>query len=227
MINGSAVIASEDRDMILFTRNIWIPKGARCCPKHLTKDRLKTEAINIIKPSTIRYEELDSSNVQLLLSKSQILFENNNKRFSLDEPRDLTNDEYRLLTSLSSDDFNEFIEIVLPSIRNTSSRSIRTAIGIYLCKIRLGLSNRLLACMFQLPDKRTVSRIINSACEAIVKRFIPYNLGFGHVSRQDVIDHQTTTTARELICGGSADTAILVIDSTYVYIQVRNNLKHF
>ena len=157
MINGSAVIASEDRDMIFFTHNIWILKGARCCPKYLTKDRLKTEAINIIKPSTIRYEELGSSNVQLLLSKSQILFENNNERFNFDESRDLTNDEYRLLTSLSSDDFNEFVEIVSPSIRNTSSRSTRTAIGIYLCKLRLGLSNQLLACMFQLPDKRSFS----------------------------------------------------------------------
>ena len=84
----------------------------------------------------------------------------------------------------------------------------------------LGLSNRLLACMFQLPDKRTVSRIIDSARQAILKDFVPYNLGFEHITRRDVIDHHTTTIARELMCGDNF-TAIVVIDGTYIYIQVK------
>ena len=50
--------------------------------------------------------------------------------------------------------------------------------------------------MFQLPDKRTVSKTINSARQAILKNFVPYNLGFKHVTRQDVIDYNTTTIAR-------------------------------
>ena len=79
--------------------------------------------------------------------------------------------------------------------------------------------------MFQLPDKRTVSHIIKSAREAILKIFVPYNLGFGHISRQDAVDHHIATIARELMCGGSADTAIVVIDGIYIYIQVRNKLQ--
>ena len=51
--------------------------------------------------------------------------------------------------------------------------------------------------MFRLPDKKSVSRIIDSARQAILNSFVPYNLGFGHVKRQDVIDHHTTT-----ICAG-------------------------
>ncbi|CAF2239479.1 unnamed protein product, partial [Rotaria magnacalcarata] len=39
-----------------------------------------------------------------------------------------------------------------------------------------------------IADKRTVSRIINSARYAIVKSFVSDNLGFGHVTREDVID---------------------------------------
>ncbi|CAF4680037.1 unnamed protein product [Rotaria magnacalcarata] len=62
--------------------------------------------------------------------------------------------------------------------------------------------DRLLACMFQIADKRTVSRIINSARQAIVKSFVPDNLSFGHVTREDVIGRHTTTIARELMCGG-------------------------
>lgn len=76
--------------------------------------------------------------------------------------------------------------------------------------------------MFQLPDKREVSRVINSARKALVEDFVPYNLGFGHVTRQELIERHTTTIARELMCGGGDDTAIVVIDGTYIYIQVRN-----
>ena len=75
--------------------------------------------------------------------------------------------------------------------------------------------------MFQLQDKRIVSKIIDNARQAILKTFVPYNLGFGHVSRQDVIDHHTTTIARELMNGGGSNAAIVVIDGTYIYIQVR------
>ena len=80
----------------------------------------------------------------------------------------------------------------------------------------------MLACMFEIEDKRSVSRIINSARQAIVQTFVPNNLDFGHVTRQHIIDRHTTTIARELLCGGdNTKTAILVIDGTYLYIQAR------
>ena len=78
--------------------------------------------------------------------------------------------------------------------------------------------------MFQISDKRTVSKAINSARQAILKNFVPYNVEFKRVTRQDVIDHHTTTIARELMCdGGGSDTAIVAVDGSYIYIQVRNH----
>ncbi|CAM4955870.1 unnamed protein product [Rotaria socialis] len=215
----------QDRDFIFFSRNIWIPEGTRCCSGHLINNLLSKDAVDQIKPFSIRYQELSSSDVQLLLSKAQTLFENGKKRFSFDDPRDLNDDEYCLLTSLSRDHFTDFVQITSSSIiRPSCNRSIRTAVGIYLCKLRLGISNRLLACMFQIADKRTVSRIINSARQAIVKSFVPDNLGFGHVTREDVIGLHTTTIARELMSGGdSTDTAIIIIDGTNLYIQKSRN----
>ncbi len=225
--NGNAAnISSNDRDFLLFTRNIWIPEGARCCSSHLIDRQLKRAALDQIKPFSIRQQELDSSDVHLMLSKSQKLFENEKTRFSFDNPRDLSDDEYRLLTSLSRDEFNDLVDIISSStIRNSSNRSIRTAIGVYLCKLRLGVSNRFLASMFHLPDKRAVSRTIDSARQAILKTFVPNHLGFGHVTRQDVIDRHTTTIARELMCGGSSSTVIVVIDGSYIFIQVRNSFS--
>ncbi|CAF3030011.1 unnamed protein product [Rotaria socialis] len=82
-------ITSQDRDFIFFSRNIWIPEGARCCSGHLINDLLSKEAVDQIKPFSIRYQELSSPDVQLLLNKAQTLFENGKKRFSFDDPRDL------------------------------------------------------------------------------------------------------------------------------------------
>ncbi|CAF3756561.1 unnamed protein product [Rotaria magnacalcarata] len=201
-------ITSQDRDFIFFSRNIWIPEGVRCCSGHLINNLLSKEAVDQIKPFSIRYQELSSSDFRCF-----------------DDPRDLNDDEYCLLTSLSRDNFDDFVQIISSStIRPSCNRSIRTAVGIYLCKLRLGISNRLLACIFQIADKQTVSRIINSARQAIVKSFVLGNLGFGLVAREDVIGRHTTTIARELMCGGdSTDTAIIIIDGTYLYIQTSRN----
>ncbi|CAF5154759.1 unnamed protein product, partial [Rotaria magnacalcarata] len=138
-------ITFQDRDFIFFSRNIWIPEGARCLSGHLINNLLSKEAVVQIKPVSIRYHDLSSSDVQLILSKAQTLFENGKKRFSFDDPRDLNDDEYCLLASLSRDNFNDFVQIVSSStIRPSCNRSIRTAVGIYLYKLRLGISNRLL-----------------------------------------------------------------------------------
>ncbi|CAF4314709.1 unnamed protein product, partial [Rotaria sp. Silwood2] len=195
---GNAVnIPSKDRYILLFSRNIWISEDARCCSGHLIGNQLTKEAVHAIKSFAIRHQELKCSNIQLLLNKSQTLFENEQRRFNFDDLRGLTDDEYCLLTSLSKNYFNELIEIISTSgIRNSSNRSIRTTIDIYLCKLCLGLSNRHLACMFQLLDKRTISKTIASARQAILKNCVPYNLGLGRVTRQDVIDHHTTAIVR-------------------------------
>ena len=225
LVAGSTVISSDDRDVVFFTRNVWIPEGARCCSHHIIGRRLSKEAADLIKPLSIRYQEWSSSQMETLLKKFRVLF-NGRKRFDFDDPWDFSDQICSTLTSLSTDEFNQLVEIVSSSsnARNSCQRSIRTAIGIYLCKLRLGLSNRLLSIMLDVPDKRTVSRIINSARQALKISFTPFNLGFGHVSRECIIERHTITIAQQLMCDGGKETAILVLDGTYVYIQVSRYL---
>lgn len=220
---GSVVVSSDDRDFVFLTRNVWIPDGARCCPNHMVSRQLTQEGIDSIKPLTIRYQEWSSNEIEVLLGRLRNLY-NCRKRFNFDDPRDLSDLDYTILTSLSKDSFDHLAEVVSASstARNSSYRSIRTAVGVYLCKLRLGLSNSLLSLMFDLPGRRAVSRVMNSARQALVECFTPFNLGFDHISRREIIDNHTTTIARQLMCDGAKDTAILVIDGTYIYIQVRD-----
>ena len=219
---NSIVISSDDRNFVLLTRNIWIPIGARCCPEHVDYRRLTKSALDAVKPRSVRYQEWNSSEVETLLGNFRNMY-NSKRRFSFDDVHELSDNEYPILTGLSKDSFDDIVGIVSSSssLRNSSQRSIRTAVGVYLCKLRLGLSNSLISIMFNFSDKRSVARIINSARQALSECFTPYNLGFNHITRREVIDNETTTIARQLMADGAEDTAILVIDGTYIYIQVR------
>jgi hypothetical protein len=186
------------------------------CADHLTEDWFKNEALNLVKPFSIRHKDWDSSSIEVLLDKFRTLY-NGKRRTNFDDSGDLSDDAYHTLTRLSKDEFHHLVkEFSNSNIQNSCHRSIRTVVGIYLCKLRQGLSNSLLAIIFEMPDKRVVSRTINSARKAIMEHFIPYNLGFGHVTRQGIIDRHTKTFTEGLMCGD--DTVILVIDDTYIYI---------
>jgi hypothetical protein len=76
-----------------------------------------------------------------LINKWQIIFEKQ-KRLDINNSQALSDDEYKTLTSLSKVQFDDLISrIVTSKILNTNNRSIRTAVAIMLCKLRLGLSN--------------------------------------------------------------------------------------
>lgn len=188
--------------------------------------RLLCDAIDRIVPSSVHYKEFDSNGVQLIINTWQMFFQQQ-KRFNFDDERSMTDDVFKTLTSLSKQQFNDLIDqISYSDIRNSSNRSVRTAIAILLCKLRLGLSNQLLAILFQLPNKRTVARSIESARRVLMADFIPNNVGFGHVSRNEIIHQHTSSIAQKLFCDDNPDTAVVVADGTYLFIQV-NKIQSF
>jgi hypothetical protein len=193
----------------------------------MVDDRLKMDVIDKLKPFSVQYKKFNSTDVQLIISKWQMLFEQQ-RRFDFDNREFLSDDDYRIFTSLSKAQFDDLVrQITGSNIRNSSNRSIRTALAILLCKLRLGLSNNLLAVLFQLPDKRAVSRSLESARNALMSGFVPNHLGFHHITRHEIIHQHTSTIAQQLMCADEPDTAIVVIDGTYIYIQVKKNISFF
>ena len=215
--------------VILFflKKNIVIPEGARCCRSCVDYQRLSTTAIERVEQSSIQYKKLTSNDVQVLINKWQILFERQ-KRLDFDNSQSLTDDEYYIFTGLSKIQFNDLIsEISTSDMRNSSNRSVHTVVAILLCKLRLDLSNRLLATLFQMSDQKIISRALESARTALMRRFVPYHLGFEHITRRQIIDQHTSTISKHLMCDDKSDKAIIVADGTYIYIQVNNHYKPF
>ncbi|CAF4721656.1 unnamed protein product, partial [Rotaria magnacalcarata] len=102
---------------------------------------------------------LDSFGLQVLLTdiRSMLLQQNS---FNFDDPTSLNEEAYKTIVGLTKDQFNDLIGTV-SSMSNSNTRSIRAAVAIFLAKMRLSLSNRLLAILFHIENKRNVSHIIS------------------------------------------------------------------
>ena len=55
-------------------------------------------------------------------------------------------------------------------------------------KLRLGISNQVLATLYSFPDRRTVARTIHSARNTLVGHFVPRFQDFEHISRKEVVN---------------------------------------
>ena len=90
-----------------------------------------------------------------------------------------------IMIILFVEQFNQLVA-TLPSMRNSSIRSIHVAVAVFLAKLRLGLSNRVLATLFHL-DNRVVSYIVSQVRKALINDFVPCYLGLQHINREIAI----------------------------------------
>ncbi|CAF1625042.1 unnamed protein product [Rotaria magnacalcarata] len=127
---------------------------------------------------------------------------------------------YRL-TDVQRDNFNHLLKY-LSTMRNSSARSIRIALAIYLTKLRQGISNSVLATIFRLGDKRLVSHILQQVRQHLKSNFVSQHLGFIDITREEVLTHHQTTIANKLLTSQS-DQVCVAIDGTYMYIQKSSN----
>ena len=158
--------------------------------------------------------------MQLLITKLQVLFEKQ-KRLHFDNPKFLTDDEHQTFSSLSKIQFNNLIsQISTSDMYKSNNRSIRTVTAVLLCKLRLGLSNCLLSILFQISNKKVVSRALKSAHAMSMDRFVSYHLGLNHITPSEIINQHTSAISRQLMCGDEFSKAIIITDGTYMgYLQ--------
>ncbi|CAF2004019.1 unnamed protein product [Rotaria magnacalcarata] len=146
-----------------------------------------------------------------------------------DDPGALDNENYKTITGLDRDAFNDLLGQLI-TMRSSRLRSVRVALAVFLAKLRLGLSNRVLACLFRLTSKRSVSRICHQVRVAIMQDFVPYHVGFQHVSRETILTQHQTTVATELVTNGPDQDGYIVSSLEPFFTDSKNNdaaiLKH-
>ncbi|CAF3873654.1 unnamed protein product [Rotaria magnacalcarata] len=173
------VLSDEQQTMIFLSRSTWVLKGARCCSNHLCKGYLSYEARQSVKQSKVNDILLNRHNVEKLIDNFRLALKHAGS-LDFDELGALDNETYKTITGLDRDHFNDLLD-KLSTMRNSRLRSVRVALAIFLEKIRLALSNRVLACF------RDTVNILNRLDLQI---FIP---GFLHNKKQLPADEANRT----------------------------------
>lgn len=222
-------LSSDTRHKLFVLTGQLLLAGARCCPVHLKSDsHLTEEAIlklqNNASSSSDSTTYFNKSDIFSLISNIRdVALRNDKYRIDFDSDTGLQDSDYLSLTGISKENFNDLVSYV-KSIRATKNRSIRTCIALLLVKLRTGMSNRLLSTLFNI-GKSGVRRAVATARKELNEHFTPYNIGFNHITREEVIDKHTRPLAQELFGNMNDPSAILVVDGTYIFIEKSNNFK--
>jgi hypothetical protein len=134
------------------------------------------------------------------------------------EDESLHDEDYWALTGLKKADFRILVHELKLRGRSWSPQN---SLGVFMMKLRMGISHRELSVLFKVSVRRIHKRIAHTR-EAFlrVNGFVDRNLGPNHISRDQIIRDHTTIIARELF---GKDILILVEDGTYIYIQKSGN----
>ncbi|XP_056002877.1 uncharacterized protein LOC130049408 isoform X1 [Ostrea edulis] len=92
-------------------------------------------------------------------------------------------------------------------------------------KLRGGKSNCILSTLFRI-SKSSIHRAVKTICTALMNGgFVTGNLGFGHVTKEEIIQEHTRPLAQSIFSDAVSQQAMLVIDGTYIYINKSGNFK--
>ena len=220
---GLRVIPKEARTDAFTIFSILVPVGCKCSPKHLIgKNMNPNQTINTMSYRK-QHSPLTSEEITDLLSrlKSRAILSSMRGKIDFDV---ICEEDHHSLLGISKDSFNDLTSSII-SLKKSRNRSIKNAVGILLFKLKSGLSNGLLATLCGLSSRRQVAEIVKRARVALVRDFVPLNVGFHHLTREHIIDRLTTDISKQLFSDPISDTVILVLDGTYIYIQKSSSYK--
>lgn len=218
------VVAAESRTAVFVEKNILIPPGNRCCPAHLHDGMFTSDAVKQLQ--TTENSFVNRTTITDLLQQMRLLCQRNEKQcLDFDDAKALTDTDYKSLLGITKANFRELCDSVEGLIKNTPARSLTTSVAIFFCKMKTGLSNVILSTLFR-TSKSSLRRAISAVRKALLIKFVPENLGFTHISREEIINKHTRPLAQTLFGSIEKNQVILVLDGTYIYVNKSNNF-HF
>lgn len=210
-----AVVDSVWRGM-----KIWIPPTNRMCKNHHNGFELTSDSRKLLgQDSTIRnYAELTREEIRDWVTRFASSSEG--RRIDVDTQA-LTEEDYKLLFGVKKTTFIILFKSICKRLRGSNHRSPRNALAMFLCKLRLGLSQRMLGFLFGLPQRR-VSKTLKRVSYLLEKEFAEKHLGFSHKTREQFIEENDAEFARRLH-EVPENALIFVLDGTYIYVQQTGN----
>ena len=147
---------------------------SRCCRSHVVDGRLINDDLNKIRPREFIQISFSSSGILTWFDKFQNHY-NSIRYFDFDLPFAISEFDCYNLTGITELNFEHLIKLLVDSnIKHSSNRSLQNAVGLFLTKLRLGISNKVLTTIFQFSNPKTVSRTITAIRQGMLTHFVPY-----------------------------------------------------
>lgn len=189
------VVSSAARFSAFLHHEIIIPPGSRCCPSHVDEGEFRPGVLNNIQ--TFESSLINKSTVLELIQKIRnYALQTSTSRFSF-ELSSMSNTDYLALTGISKENFEDLHYFISTDIRNTQNRGTRMSLGIFLLKLRSGMSNQLLATIFGI-SKSSLCRAVKSVRTALMKSFVPNHLGLARNNDATILNHMLHNNVEDL-----------------------------
>ena len=219
------VVPQNLRTNVFLRHNILVTSESRCCPSHFNNNLDNFDPAVMQELKTVDHVYLNRTTILELLSKvRQVALNSSSKRMTFDNLESYTDDNLINMTGLNKEQLLDLYKYVQPHIRNTPARTSLTTLGLFLFKMKSGLSNKFLSTLFGM-SKSSIRRAVHSVRQVLMLEFVPSFLGFTHVSREEILNKHTRVLAQSLLADNN-EQVILVLDGTYIYINKSNNF-HF
>ncbi|XP_062614066.1 uncharacterized protein LOC134275791 [Saccostrea cucullata] len=137
------VVSSKARYDVFMKHEIIIPAGSRCCPNHLYEDNFVSD-LTIV--DTKENTSVNRTTILDLLKRLRsAALQSKTSRINFDCSSTLTESDYLNLTGVCKNTFDDLHSYIEEKVRNTPARSSRTSLGIFLFKLKSGISNNVLS----------------------------------------------------------------------------------
>ncbi|KAM0727894.1 hypothetical protein ACS0PU_005363 [Formica fusca] len=209
---------------VFILKNIYIPETTRCCDRHLDEDGLIHKALLPGLTSVHRSYVIKGQELQIFLQSLRDVALN---KCNYENENDFTDEEFASIAPITKEQFRELYTYCEPvpqarGVRNISKKDLL----MFLCKLRQGLSDEFLKVLFQYSSRQAVGLAIANVRQSLLYRFVPANIGFQAITREQYIVDHVTSFANELYNPEpDSPRVIAYIDGTYSYIQKSSNFR--
>lgn len=172
---------------LLQNHKLYVPDSARVCQEHLIG--------NVWDDLPDFCDVLHDFTSAFFTDICEMLIRavNNSKVLNFEVPGAISDIKMHFWTGRT----NEQFDLILQETHslNDTCRSPRLALGMYLIKLRTGESNARLGSQFHMSE-RSVRRILKKVRGCLQNEFVPQNLGFDHITRNENIERNLTIPKR-------------------------------
>ncbi|KAJ8685550.1 hypothetical protein QAD02_021343 [Eretmocerus hayati] len=214
----------ECKANVFSQRDIFIPHNVRSCRAHLDQDgfilRPLLDGIRSINQPCIILGPYLAPFLESMRTVSR-------KRGRFHDPLSFDDNDFVCLTLLRKDQFEDLFTFCDAVPCQGGYRYVkRLDLIAFLAKLHQVLSDEFLEVLFEYSTRQATSLAMATARQSLMQRFVPTNIGFGSITREEFIQRHVTEFANVLYNPHPEEPqAILIIDGTYSYIFKSMNFR--